>query len=239
MTTNSKGIFWAGIFIGIGIFLGSIMIKNGITSIQDSQRTVSVKGLSELEVPANNVLWPIVFKEAGNDLVALSKKMSNNTQKVVDLLEASNISKEEIIIATPDILDYQTERYASKDNKYRYNITSTITIASKDVEKVRKNVPVIIEQLIADGIAISANRAYENAINYSFSGLNDIKPKMIEEATKNARISAERFAQDSDSKLGKIKTASQGQMSIYDRDEFSPHIKTLRVVTSIVYYLKD
>ena len=86
---------------------------------------------------------------------------------------------------------------------------------------------------------ISANRTYENPVVYSFTGLNEVKPAMIEEATKNARISAEKFATDSQSRLGKIKTANQGQISISNRDENSPHIKTLRVVTTINYYLKD
>ena len=62
---------------------------------------------------------------------------------------------------------------------------------------------------------------------------------MIAEATKNARKTAERFAADSDSKLGKIRTADQGQFSIESRDQNTPWIKNVRVVTTVVYYLKD
>ena len=62
---------------------------------------------------------------------------------------------------------------------------------------------------------------------------------MIEEATKNAREAAEKFAQDSDSKLGKIKKASQGQFSISDRDSNTPYIKSVRVVSSVDYLLDD
>ncbi|MCC8145795.1 MAG: SIMPL domain-containing protein [Bacteroidales bacterium] len=236
---KSNGMFWAGIFIGIGIFLGSIMIKNGISSIQESQRVVTVKGLSEKEVPANKVIWPIVIKDANNDLKNLSASMNRSQMKVLELLQSSGIPENEISLSAPDILDYQTERYASQEARYRYNGTSTITVVSTDVEKVRTVVPQIISVLIQEGVAISANRQYENPVRYDFTGLNDVKPEMIEEATKNARVSAEKFATDSDSKLGKIKTASQGQMSISDRDENSPHIKTLRVVTTIIYYLKE
>lgn len=235
---KSSGMFWAGIFIGIGIFLGSLMIKNGIAGVQESQRIITVKGLSEKEVPANKVIWPIVFKEVNNDLVVLYNNIEKNNKKVLEFLESKGINENEISISAPDILDYQTERYGSKDIRYRYNGTSTITVVSTNVDKIRELIPQIAI-LIKEGIAISANRQYENPVRYDFTGLNDIKPEMIEEATKNARISAEKFAKDSDSKLGKIKSASQGQMSIYDRDENSPHIKTLRVVTTIVYYLKD
>jgi hypothetical protein len=62
---------------------------------------------------------------------------------------------------------------------------------------------------------------------------------MIEEATRNARESARKFADDSDSKLGKIRRASQGQFSIEDRDASTPHIKKVRVVSTIDYYLAD
>ena len=62
--------------------------------------------------------------------------------------------------------------------------------------------------------------------------------KNAEEATKNARAAAEKFAKDSDSSLGKIRNASQGQFSISDRDANTPYIKSIRVVTTVNYYLK-
>ena len=80
---------------------------------------------------------------------------------------------------------------------------------------------------------------YENRTEYLFTGLNDIKPDMIEEATRNARVVAEKFAADSDSSLGKIKQARQGQFSISDRDQNNPHMKKIRVVSTIEYYLSD
>lgn len=235
---KNNGIMLAGIFIGIGIFLGAIMLKNGISGIQDSQRVISVKGLSEKEVAANKVIWPIVFKVVNNDLIDIYNNIEKNNKQVVDFLKSNGVNENEITVSAPDIQDSQTDRYLSQQVRYRYNGTSIITVASNNVEKIRQLIPEIAT-LIREGIAISANRQYENPVKYEFTGLNDVKPEMIEEATKNARISAEKFAKDSDSKLGKIKSATQGQMSISDRDENTPHIKTLRVVTTIIYYLKD
>ena len=120
---------------------------------------------------------------------------------------------------------------------YRYNLTSIITVSSQQVELVRN---LIAEQgeLLDKGVAIVSGE-YNTQVNYLFTGLNDLKPDMIAEATRNAREAAQQFATDSDSKLGKIKTASQGQFSISDRDQYTPYLKTVRVVTSVVYYLKD
>ena len=93
-------------------------------------------------------------------------------------------------------------------------------------------------ELGKQGLAI-AGADYEARTQFLFTRLNDIKPDMIEAATRNAREVATRFAQDSDSRLGKIRRASQGQFSIDDRDSNTPHIKKVRVVSTVEYYLSD
>lgn len=66
-----------------------------------------------------------------------------------------------------------------------------------------------------------------------------MKPEMMEEAIKNAQKTAEQFAKVSESELGKIQTAGQGQFEIGDRDQNTPYIKKLRVVTTVTYSLKE
>jgi len=80
---------------------------------------------------------------------------------------------------------------------------------------------------------------YQSQTEYLFTRLNEVKPEMVEEATQNARETAEKFAADSKSSLGKIKRANQGQFSIEARDRNNPHIKTVRVVSTVEYYLSD
>ena len=112
-------------------------------------------------------------------------------------------------------------------------------MVSKNVELVRKLVSKQTE-LMRQGVTIVGNE-YDEApvVTYEFTGLNTIKPEMIAEATKNARKTAERFAEDSNSRLGKIRTADQGQFSIESRDQNTPWLKNVRVVTTVVYYLND
>lgn len=93
-------------------------------------------------------------------------------------------------------------------------------------------------ELLKRGIAITGGD-YRYNVSYEYTSLNKIKPGMIEEATKNAREAAEKFAKDSESKLGKIRHANQGQFSISDRDANTPYIKKVRVVTTVEYSLKD
>lgn len=109
-----------------------------------------------------------------------------------------------------------------------------VSVATTDVDTVLKAM-VNQSELIQKGVLFTQNYRTQ----FSFNGLNSIKPEMVEEATKNARSTAQKFAEDSDSELGKIRRASQGQFSIYDRDSNTPYIKRVRVVTTVEYYLKD
>ena len=93
-------------------------------------------------------------------------------------------------------------------------------------------------ELLKKGIVTESND-WENRVEFSYEGLNDIKPEMIEIATMNAREAAQKFAKDSGSRLGKIKTANQGTFSIVDRDSNTPYIKKIRIVTYVTYYLKN
>ncbi|MDY5239689.1 SIMPL domain-containing protein [Bacteroides helcogenes] len=224
------------IIITIGIIMLGVMIKNGINDFKDKDRVVSVKGLAEMEVPANKVVWPLMYRDIGDDPAVLYANMEKKNGAIVRFLESNGIAKDEISIAPPEVIDMQAERYGDRNVPYRYNATSVITVTSKDVDKVRKLMSGQAE-LLKQGIAITGGD-YRYNVTYEFTGLNSVKPQMIEEATKNARAAAEKFAKDSDSSLGKIRDASQGQFSIADRDANTPYIKSIRVVTTVNYYLR-
>lgn len=236
MTEGSKSV-WVAIIIALGLFLAGNRIAKGLENALGDERTVSVRGLSERIVPADKVVWPLVYKEVGNDLETLSEQVSNKNKTIIDYLQSKGISTDEISVSPPEIVDLQAERYINQNVPYRYNLRSIITVSSQQVDLVRR---LINEQgeLLDKGIAIVSGE-YDVQVDYQFTGLNDLKPDMIAEATRNARQAAEQFATDSESKLGKIKSASQGQFSITDRDQYTPYLKNVRVVTSVVYYLKD
>ncbi len=225
------------VILTIGLIALGLSIKSGISSFAQRDRVVNVKGLAEREMQADKVIWPIVYKEVGNNLNELYENLNNKNKTIISFLKSNGITSEEITVAAPQVLDMEAERYAQNQSNYRYNITSVITVSSNNVDLVRKLISEQFE-LLKQGVAVVGNDYQYNVI-YSFTKLNEIKPLMIEEATKNAREAAEKFAQDSNSKLGKIKTANQGLFSINDRDENTPHIKNIRVVSTVEYYLKD
>lgn len=226
------------IILSIGLLLLGVFIERGFSEFAGRDRSVNVKGLAEMEVPADKVTWPLVYKSLGNDLNALYEEIKRSNQTITGFLKEKGLTDKEISINAPVIVDMKAERYGSnQDSPYRYNVTTVITVTSNKVDLVRG---LITEQgeLLKRGIAITAGD-YQYSVQYEYTGLNTIKPQMIEEATKNARQAAEKFAKDSENTLGKIRHANQGQFSISDRDPNTPYIKKVRVVTTIDYSLED
>ncbi len=237
MEKNGKfGSFTSGVFIlsafsALGYLLGSAAIK-----FKEYERTVNVKGLSEREYEADIVIWPIQFTEANNDLEKLYSSIEASTSKIKAFLEKKGIVADEITLSTPAITDKSAQKWGNNTKaEFRYTAVQTVTVYSKNVNAVRSMMSSLSE-LGKGGIVFSGGN-YQTKTEYIFKKLNDVKPEMIEEATKKAREVAMKFAQDSQSKLGKIKRASQGQFSIKPRDTNNPHIKKVRVVSTVEYYL--
>jgi hypothetical protein len=233
--------YWGeALILALGLFLAGGAISKGIVKFKEMDRTVTAKGLSEKEVKADKVTWPLKFKELGNDPSEIYDCIAKDTRIIVEFLKANGIQEDEITQTPPNMIDQQANMsYSNEMVRYRYKANCVVTVVSKNVDLVRKLVSKQAD-LMRQGVTIVGNEYGEESVaSYEFTGLNDIKPEMIAEATKNARKTAERFAEDSQSKLGKIRTADQGQFSIEDRDQNTPWLKNVRVVTTVVYYLKD
>lgn len=227
-----------GFLIALGLVGLGWFAAKGIVSARALDRTVTAKGLSEREVVADVAIWPVRLDLAGDDLEALTTDLEAKTARVVAFLEASGFEDGEITLGAPAIIDRQAQRYGgAQPGQLRYQAGRAVTVYSHDIEAVRTAMTEVAE-LGKQGVAVGG-QDYETRTQFLFTGLNDIKPDMIEEATRKAREVAEKFARDSDSSLGKIKTARQGQFSINDRDSNTPHIKKVRVVATLEYYLND
>ena len=235
MDINSK--FSQAAVIAASIAFLGMCIKAGIDDFADKDRNVTVKGLAEKEVEADKVTWPIPTKELGNDLPELYSRINATTQKVKTFLKQHGLKDEEISVNAPVVLDLNADQYNNNLRAFRYNITSTITVTSRNVKLVR-NIMARQGELLKQGVAV-VDGGYENRTTYEFVSFQQMKPQMMQEAIKNAETTAEQFAKNSKSSLDKIMHADQGQFSIDDRDQNTPYIKKVRVVTTVTYSLKD
>ena len=227
----------AAVVLAAGMVAGSAILASSLIEFRAMERVVQVKGLSEREVAADTVIWPIRFNDVDNNLTTLVANVERKNEQIQAFLKLQGFSQKEITVAVPQIVDRQAGYYDPNANQMRYTASSTVTVYSSNVDLVHQAMAKLME-LSKTGIAI-AGQDYDSKPEFIFSGLNELKPDMIAEATRNAREVATKFAADSDSKLGKIKTASQGQFSITDRDSNTPYIKKVRVVATVDYYLSD
>ncbi len=226
------------IILSIAIVLCGVMLPVAVKNFRDYDRSVTVKGLCEKEVKADKAIWPLTYKLGSDSLTELTANMDKNEKTIIEFLKKGGIKEDEISINVPVISDKLATEWNS-DRKLRYISKCGITVCTKNVDAVT-HLSADVSELLKKGIILGTGE-YNDTVSatYLFEGLNDIKPAMIHEATANARLAAEQFAADSGSKIGKIKTASQGTFSIENRDANTPQIKTVRVVTSLTYYLNN
>lgn len=239
-SSNSRaaGALVLGVFILLGLSAFGYLAGSAARDIKSLARSVTVKGLSEREYAADVVIWPIQFTEAGNNLEQLYGALESTAGKIRGFLQAKGIDSKDITLTVPVVTDKSAEQWGDNQRpEFRYTAVQTVTVYSADVGTVR-NVMESASELGKEGIVLSGG-IHGSQADYLFTRLSEVKPAMIEEATLNARETAQKFAQDSDSELGKIKRASQGLFSIDPRDRNNPHIKKVRVVSTIEYYLVD
>ena len=234
---KKKGWIVEAVIIALGLVVLGSNIQSGINNFANKDRKVTVKGLSEKEVEADKVTWPIPTKELGNDLPELYQRINVTNQKVKSFLKQHGVKDSEISVNAPVVIDLNADQYNTNLRAYRYNITSTITVTSSNVKLVR-GIMARQGELLKQGVAV-VDGGYENRTVYEYVAFQKMKPEMMQEAIKNAETTAKQFAENSNSKLNKIVSADQGQFSIDDRDQNTPYIKKVRVVTTVTYSLKD
>ncbi len=234
---NKAASFILGVSLFFGLLALGYLLGNAAIQFREYERSVTVKGLSEREVDADIMIWPIQFTAASNDPGELYSAIEASTSLINRFLVANGFSTDEITVASPTITDKSAQQYGDTRAEFRYAAVQTVTVYSNKIATARVAMT-RLSDLGKQGIVFGSTN-YQAQTEYLFTHLNDIKPVMIEEATRQAREVAEKFAADSQSTLGKIKRASQGQFSIEDRDRNNPHIKKIRVVSTVEYYLSD
>lgn len=226
------------IIFALSIVLAGYFIGEMNWNSLKNNRSVQVKGLSEREVVADLAIWPMEFTISGNDLVNIKKKIEYQTEQAKKFFENLGFDDNEILVGATNINDRDTQLYGSDRRRpFRYLAKTDLTLRTNDIPKIKSAQKELVN-LAAKGVLINSKSSW-SPVQFLFTQLNEIKPSMIEEATKKAKEVAEKFANDSNSKVGKIKNASQGIFSINSRDQNSPEIKLVRVVTTVNYFLED
>ncbi len=236
----SKANVIAGGLVAVGLALGGFFPGYYYYKTTMDLRTVKVKGLAERDVKADLAVWNIRFQAADNDLTVAKNSIERQQKTITQFLEQHQIPLDVIIVQGLNMQDAYADSYRDKATiASRYTMTQTLTVRTGNVDLVNALMP-DIGNLVSQGVSFTS---YGNGVSYVFTGLNAIKPAMLKQATKNARQAADEFAANSQSKVGKIKSANQGVFSILgredvpDQSESTQINKRVRVVSTVEYYL--
>jgi hypothetical protein len=237
----------------LGLLLGGWVLGSEIKDIKLADRYVTVKGLVERTVKSDMAIWPVSFKETGNDLPQVFAKSEADKTAVLKFFAAQGVTPQEISVGQIKVTDKLANEYGGNNPGPRYIVEQTVTAQSTNVDRIAKAGEKTAD-LVQAGIVVGGSNG-QGGIQYKFNGLNALKPDMITEATRNARASADRFAADSGSQVGSIRSANQGVFSISAAggsdggagigagedggggNADASMMKTVRVVATVDYYL--
>lgn len=243
----------SGLLVALGLTIGGWALGTQIRATRLGDRYVSVRGLAERNVKSDLAIWPLDYKEAGDDLPSLYSKTEADRKVILQFLSQQGLQASEIELGVVRVVDNQANEFGGADRApHRYIVEQQITVMTPRVDQIAAAAQKTMS-LVQQGIVLDSNR--NQGLAYKFTGLNSIKPDMITEATRNARAAANRFALDSGSSVGSIRQANQGIFSIlpansggdtgesnqigaYGSNADSSVMKTVRVVTSVEYYLE-
>ena len=237
---SERGNAVAGLFIAIGLIVAGLYVSTTLEKARRADNVVTVKGLAEQNVKADLGLWNLTFALPSASLDTLYAEGERNQQTIVDYLIGQGLPPQDISVAAFSVQDALANQYNNNNNQNsRFVLNGEVRVSTHDVDKLEmaeRNARLLIKQ----GVVLTNSMRP----TYKYTSLNEIKPRMLELATHNAREAADQFAKDSGAEVGAIKRANQGLFSIYDADatgEYNPNqnmMKTVRVVSTVTYYLE-
>lgn len=240
-TKNTKGdLAGAALLLAIGIAVAGYFISETLYKSKVALNIAEVKGLAERRVEADKAYWSIQYTVTGNsnaEMSTLYAQSEADREKVIELLEGSGFTEEEI---KPGVINYLKREFRDENQKLveeKHLLIGEIEVETSKVRMVSEG-RAKLNTLIAQGLDVK-----NNPPSYLFTQLNDIKPDMLKEATRNARLAANEFAENAGVKVGGIRSARQGGFIIRDVGEDygdrNKIEKDVRVVTTITFFLTD
>jgi hypothetical protein len=234
--------FFSALLLAGGVVFAGVQVGKGIERFRMADRTVTVKGLAERDVKSDFAVWTLGFRRAANEFASVQQSLTADRDRVVGFLREQGFTDAEIEARPLQVQDLLAREYGSERVALRFNGQGQVTVKSARVDAVAQ-ASNKVDPLIEAGIQLGGDNEGGGGPRYQLRGFNDIKPKLLEEATLSAREQAKKFAADAGATLGPLKAANQGAIRILDDDgsdaDTSRTIgKRLRVVSTFEFALE-
>lgn len=217
-------------------------VGQGMERFRMENRSVTVKGLAEQDVKSDFAIWTLTFRRGGNEFGAVQKELAGDRERVLAFLQEQGFGKEEVVIHPLQVRDLYAREWGSERVPLRYNGEGRVSVKSARVEAVATAAGQV-DPLIQAGMQLASDDGLGGP-SFQLRGFNEAKPKLLEEATRNAREQATKFAADAGASLGRLKSANQGVISVLDDDGSNMDSggtigKRLRVVSTFEFELES
>ncbi|WP_296490351.1 SIMPL domain-containing protein [Rhodoferax sp.] len=232
----------AAFLVGLGIAIAGFAVGHGLERFRMSDRSVTVKGLAEMEVQSDFAVWTLSFRRAGSDFGGVQQALSADRDKVMAFLKTRGFADAEVEARPLQVQDLFAREYAQGNQPLRFNGTGQVLVKSARVTDVEAAARAV-DPLIQAGVQLGGEGNGQSGPRFQLRGFNDVKAPLLAEATRNAREQATKFAAEAGAELGPLKNANQGVIRITgddgnDFDNGSSRLKRLRVVSTFEYELK-
>lgn len=240
MRETHIGLVPALVLAGAIAFAGWSVGK-GIERFRMADRAVTVKGLAEQDVKSDFAVWTLVFRRGGDEFGGVQKALAEDREQVATFLRERGFKPDEIVIHPLQVRDLYAREWGSERVPLRFNGQGQVTVKSARVDQVATAAGQV-DPLIQAGIQLT-NDEGPSGPRFQLRGFNEVKPKLLAEATRNAREQAARFAADAGAELGALKSANQGVIRVLDDDGGEADTgrtigKRLRVVSTFEFELE-
>jgi len=244
-----KAAIIVGCCLIVGLTAAGYFIGRGTARFKSEVRTVTVKGLVEREVTADEAIWTLSLRRAGDDLGEVHRRISKDRDAVLGFLQQQGFSEDEISRQPTRTVDKLAREFGQSQTaeRFRFLVSSAVVVRTANVEQLQKSLGAT-EELLKAGVILDGEREGSTANpRYVVSKFNDLRPELLAAATKNARAIAQQFAADSGVSVGKIHSANQGSIQIFGsdgNDESGPYsptstpVKKIRVVSTFEFELR-
>lgn len=234
--TANQGKTWlaGSALLATGFIIGGYLMGDGLVRMKQSDRAVTVRGLAERDAIADLATWTIAYSAKAGDLQSAQAKVDGDTKAIRVFFTSLGFDADALQPTGANVSQYNENGIPT------YTVKQRLSLRTTDIKKAEAAVKRQFD-LVKSGVELEEG----SGMSYTFTKLNDIKPAMIAQATKDARKSAEQFAKDSGTGVGSIKSATQGYFEVTARDgdggggwgiSDTPY-KKVRVVTTVEYYL--
>lgn len=211
------------IIIGIAAIVCAVVLGRSYTYKYRSQDTIVVTGLGETEFTSDLIVWTGTLTAEAQHVAAGYEEIEASKQKVQKYLTGKGLTADAAVFEFVNV-DKQYEAVYNANGNWAgqrfsgYQLRQRFSVESTEVEKV-ETISREISSLIAQGVSIEAY-----APDYYYTKLDDVKMGLIEKASADARMRAEKIAVNAGTKIGSVASARMGVFQITganSNEEFS------------------